>query len=196
MSIQIQPSAPALELPKERDIYLIDEIDSESCADVIRKINAVCKHDTLLAGLYPLHGIDYTPKPIRLLIDSGGGDAYPALGLVGVMQASTTPVDTMVLGCAMSAAALVSMCGRTRYAHRTSTIMIHQISASDMSGTLKEIQEGEAEMVRLQDLLDSIVFGNTKLTPDKFAKLFKEKNDCYLTVEEAVKLGIIDKIIQ
>lgn len=187
--------AATLPTPIDRTLYLFKDIDSESIESLTRKVIEINEHDDYLTKLYAIYGIDYAPKPIKLYIDSYGGDVYQAVGFISLMQASATPIDTIVTGCAMSCGFLIAINGHTRYSHKNSTFMYHQLSTGAV-GTLRELEESAEESQRLQALLENIVLARTKITKDKLKKNFSAKADWYITPTDAGKLGIIDKIIE
>lgn len=184
----------ALKLPKARDLFFIKQVDQASIGDLTQKIIEINKDDDHLKKLYSVYGLDYTPDPIKVYIDSYGGAVYQCFGLLSVIERSQTPIHTIVTGCAMSAGFMILICGHKRFAHKLSTPLYHQVS-SGAFGTAKEMEEKMEEVKRLQGQLESIVKDKTKISKKKLREIFDNKVDWYMTSEEASELGVVDEIL-
>lgn len=183
-----------LESPKDRILYFTKQVDQASIAELTKGIVEINEHDRYLEKLYAIHNISYEPKPIEILIDSYGGEVYACFGLLSVMKRSVTPIHTIVTGCAMSCGFMMLICGHKRFAHKLSTPLYHQVS-SVAWGKLKDIEEDIKETQRLQAILEKITLENTKITAKKLQKVYKGKFDWFMTAEEALKLGVVDEIL-
>ena len=133
-------------------------------------------------------------EPINLIINSDGGDVYEALGMIDYIQSLNVKVNTICRGRAMSAAALL-LCSGTgiRAASKNSTIMFHEMS-SGIYGKSSDMKANVQHMEKLEEILVSIMSQNS----NKDGNFWKEKTikDYYLSPEEALQLGVIDKIIE
>jgi ATP-dependent Clp protease protease subunit len=183
-----------LESPKDRILYFTKQVDQASIAELTKGIIEINEHDRYLEKLYAIHDISYTPRPIEIMIDSYGGSVYQCFGLLSIMKRSETPIHTIVTGCAMSCGFMMLICGHKRFAHKYSTPLYHQVS-SVAWGKLKDIEEDANETRRLQDMLEQITLENTKITAKKLQKVYKGKFDWFMTAEEALKLGVVDEIL-
>ena len=183
-----------LPLPKERNLYFSTGVDEETIATLSKDIIAINEHDSLLSRLYDVYDFDYKPKPINIYIDSYGGQVYQVLGLISIMEKSESPIHTYCTGTAMSAGFIMLISGHKRFAHKYSTIMLHQLSTGTW-GMLKEIEDHVVEMKRLQAVLDSIILEKTKVTRAQLKTIYTEKLDWYLTSPEALEFGMIDEIV-
>lgn len=134
------------------------------------------------------------PLPIKLYINCYGGDVYPFLGLIDVIESSITPIHTITLGTAMSCAFLVALSGHKRFAYKNSTFMYHQISTGEW-GTAKNLEEDLIETKRLQKIIENHVLAKTKITKKQLSDNYNTKNDWYMGAEEALKYHIIDQIL-
>ena len=132
-------------------------------------------------------------KPIILLINCYGGDAYAGLGLVNIIRKTKNPVYTVCIGIAASAAAIILAAGKKRFALPTSRIMFHgPVEQLAERYRTNEIITTANEMEALKEI-DKKFWGEiTGLTPAKLNNLLEKDN--YLSPEEALKLNIIDKI--
>lgn len=188
MSIITLPS------PADRTIYLSQQVNQESINSLTKTIVNIQEDDIYLKKLYELHDLEYKPKPIKLYIDSYGGNVYQCLGLINVMDKCKTEIHTIVTGCAMSAGFMIAISGHKRYGYKNSTYMYHQASSGVM-GTVKDIEDGLTEVKRLQKLLEEITTDKTDIPKKKLKDIFESKNDWYITSDEALTMNIIDEII-
>jgi len=62
-------------------------------------------------------------------------------------------------------------------------------------GTIFNMENELEEIKWVQDRYIEVLAGYTKLTKPKLKKMLKSQRDIYISAEEAVKLGIADKII-
>ena len=67
-------------------------------------------------------------EPIKLIINSLGGEVYSGLALVDVIDSSQTPIHTICHGSAMSMALIIYAAGHHRLASKYATFMYHEAS--------------------------------------------------------------------
>jgi ATP-dependent Clp protease protease subunit len=183
-----------LPIPMNRNLYFSEQVDQKSIGELTRNIIEINDDDKILKGVYKLHGLDYTPQPIKIYIDSYGGKVYQCFGLLSVMGKSKTPIHTIVTGCAMSCGFMILISGHKRFGYELSTPLYHQVSNS-VSGKIKDHEENLEEMRRLQELLERITLDKTKITKKKLKEIYEGKKDWYMSVEEALELGVVDELI-
>lgn len=133
-------------------------------------------------------------KDIYLYINSPGGSVYDALAIYDTMQFVTNDVQTVGIGVQASAAAFLLSSGAKgkRFLLPHSTVMIHQPS----SGTRGKVTDQEIDLkesLRIKKLLEEIMAKNTGQKPTKIHE--DMERDKWLTAEEALKYGIVDKVI-
>lgn len=184
-----------LPIAKDRNLYLAKQVDQASINEISKAIIDINQDDEYLGKLAELHGMTYTPKPIKLYIDSYGGYVYQCLGLLGIMDKSVVPVHTIVTGAAMSCGFMIAIGGQKRFAYDTATHMYHQVS-SVMWGKLKDMEEDLEETKRLQSIIEEHTLAHTKMTREMLDENYKGKKDWFITAKQALKLGIIDEIIK
>ena len=129
-------------LPKNRTLHFAKQVEQSTILELTKAIVDIVEDDEYLKKLYSIHGLTYEPQPIKIYIDSYGGQVYQCMGLLGVMERSTTPIHTIVTGVAMSCGFLITLGGHKRFAYPTSTLLYHQVS-SVSAGTLKDIRKVE-----------------------------------------------------
>ena len=186
--------AVTLPKPKVRNLYLPEQVNQESMNKLTKAILEINEDDAYLANLYGVHHIDYRPQPIKIYIDSYGGAVYQCFGLLGVMEKSETPIHTIVTGAAMSCGFMILISGHERFGYPHSTPLYHQVS-SGFYGKIKDIEEHLEESKRLQKKIEDLTLARTNISKKKLAEILKNKIDWYMSAEEALSLGVIDKIL-
>lgn len=180
--------------PKNRNLYLSEQVDQESIEKIIKGIIEINESDEYLKKFGELYGFIYNAKPINLYIDSFGGNAYQAFGLISVIEKSKTEICTICTGAAMSAGFLILISGHKRFAYKYSTPLYHQVS-SFKGGTLKDLEDDVIETKRLQKMMEKLILEKTYISKEKLKQVYTEKLDWYMGSDEALKLGVIDEIL-
>lgn len=176
-----------------RDIYLTDIIDHQSILSSIETINAINKLDDFEYKNYAVINCEYNPPPINIYINSVGGDAMAALGLITVIESSETPIHTHCIGEASSAALFIFSVGHVRYAYKHSIFMYHQISTGTY-GTFKDIEETVETIKHLQERLEDIFSTYTNFTKKELEDIRVHKKDYTFYYQEALEKGLADKV--
>lgn len=133
-------------------------------------------------------------KDIFLYINSPGGSVYDALAIYDTMQYITCDVQTVGIGMQASAAAFILSSGTKgkRFLLPNSTVMIHQPS----SGTRGKVTDQEIDLkesLRIKYLLEDIMAQNTGQPKERIHE--DMERDRWMTAQEALEYGIVDKII-
>lgn len=137
---------------------------------------------------------DSEKTPIKLYINSPGGDVTSLLGLYDVIQLYVNKgyiIETYNVGEAASAAGIILLSGSAghRFALPNATTMLHSIQAWH-HGSLPDITIESKEVSRLQEVLEGIMVKHTQ-HPELIDFI---KRNAYFNAEDALKYGIIDKI--
>ncbi len=132
-------------------------------------------------------------KPISLYINSPGGDVTSGLAIYDTMQFSRAPISTTAIGQAASMGAILLAGGEKgkRSALPNARIMIHQ-PWGGVQGQVSDIEIHTKEYQRLKILLNEILAKHTGQTLKKISK--DADRNYFLTAEEALEYGLIDKI--
>lgn len=168
-------------LLKERIIFLGDPID-ENVANIV------------IAQLLFLESED-KQKDIKLYINTPGGSVTDGLAIYDTMQYIKPEVSTMCVGLAASMGALLLAAGAhgKRMALPNSQILIHQVMGG-AEGQAADIKIKAEQILKIRDNLNQIL---AQHTGQKLEKVEKDTDrDYYMTAEEALKYGIIDKVIK
>jgi ATP-dependent Clp protease protease subunit len=171
---------PYTKLFEERIIFLGTQIDDISANDV-------------MAQLLTLESMD-SDRDIILYINSPGGSFTALTAIYDTMQFVRPDVMTICLGQATSAAAIILAGGAKgkRYALEHSRILIQQPS-SEGGGQASDIEIQAREIMRMRELLESMLSKHTIRTPEEVAHDIER--DKILTAAEAVEYGLIDQVL-
>lgn len=132
-------------------------------------------------------------KPIKIFISSPGGDLDATLSFIGLIGLSKTPVWTINMGWAYSAAGLILMAGHKRFIMPNCSVLIHS-GSGQLGGSFEQTTEQMKNYKALVDKMREFILSKTKID----TKLFKKNStkDWYINTEEALSLGIVDEIVE
>ncbi|MBI2474937.1 ATP-dependent Clp endopeptidase proteolytic subunit ClpP [Candidatus Uhrbacteria bacterium] len=167
-------------LLKDRIIFLGTEID-DNVANLV------------IAQMLFLESQDKT-KDIKLYINSPGGSVTAGLAIYDAMQYVKPNVSTICVGLAASMAAVLLAAGEKgkRFALPNSEVMIHQVLGG-VQGQATDIKIHAERILKIKDRLNQIL---SKHTGQKISKVAADtERDYFLDPEDAVKYGLIDKVI-
>jgi len=136
-------------------------------------------------------------KPIHLVLSTYGGSVDEMFSLYDTIKFLPAPVHTVALGKVMSAGVLLLASGvkGKRLIGASSRIMMHPVSGGAM-GNIFEVENSTKEMRALQDRMVAMLVKETSMKKEYIEKfVMGRKVDHYVTPEEAIKLGIADKVI-
>lgn len=143
-----------------------------------------------------LHLANMSRKPIHMVVSTYGGSVDEMFSLYDTIKFLPCPVHTIALGKVMSAGVLLLASGEKgkRLIGRSARIMMHPVSGG-MYGNVFEILNESKEHTRLHDLMVNALESETKMKRSDVQKIMKAGHDYYITAEEAIKLGIVDRIV-
>jgi len=168
-------------LLKERIIFIGEEINDHLANLVIAQLLFLESEDP--------------EKEIHIYINSPGGLVSSGLAIYDTMQYIRPDVATICMGQASSMAALLLAAGapNKRYALPHSRIMIHQ-PMGGAQGQATDIDIHAREILRIREILNQLFAKHTHQDIEKIRK--DTERDFFMTSEEALKYGIIDRIIE
>ena len=163
----------------DRIVFLTGEINDE-------------KADLIIAQLIFLEAKDPT-KPISMYINSPGGSVSAGLAIYDTMNYIKSEVCTVCVGMAASMGAFLLSSGAKgkRYALPNSEIMIHQ-PLGGAQGQASDIKIVADHILKTRDKLNAILAANTGKDIEKIAA--DTDRDNYMSAEEALEYGLVDKI--
>ncbi|NCF75001.1 MAG: ATP-dependent Clp endopeptidase proteolytic subunit ClpP [Xanthomonadaceae bacterium] len=134
-------------------------------------------------------------RDIKLYINSNGGSVTAGMAIYDTMQYVKPNISTICIGSAASMAALLLSAGakHKRFALPNSSIMIHQVMGG-AEGQASDIKIRAEYILKLKDKLNKILVKHTGQNLPKIEK--NTDRDYYMSAEEALKYGIIDKIVK
>jgi len=168
-------------------IVVLGEVTNENICDAIEAIYEINDEDKNKE-------VDKR-EPIKLILNSPGGDVYDGIGIVDVIEESLTPIHIYVHGQAQSMGFAIATAGHYRYASKRTTFMYHEIAWGSGQEKLTYHEQEVTEGKRLWSIYDSIVTANTKIPLKKLQQVRKEHKEWYLTAQEALEWGIIDEVL-
>lgn len=167
-------------LLRERIIFLGEEIDDELANVIIAQL-------LLLDSENP-------EKDIMLYINSPGGVITAGLAIYDTMQHIRADVSTICIGEAASMGSFLLSSGAKgkRLSLPSSRIMIHQ-PLGGAKGQATDIEIEAKEILRMKNMLNGILASNCSQPLEKIKE--DTERDYYMSAQEAVEYGLIDKVI-
>lgn len=171
--------------PDARGLWLVGDVDAEQM-EIAKRIVAYNCADA---------GLPYEERaPIRLYINSGGGDADVMWALVDCIAVSETPIYTINMGMAGSAAAVIFMAGHQRMVMPHATFMFHKGCCEAVGGTYAQMFSTMQALKADDKRQCEFILNFSRITGDEYEQLFQ--NDWYIDADEAIKYGVADEIVE
>ncbi|MCZ8192655.1 MAG: ATP-dependent Clp protease proteolytic subunit [Microcystis sp. LE19-338.1B] len=151
--------------------------------------------NALVAQMLYLDSEDPT-KPIYLYINSPGGSVTAGMAIYDTMQYIKAEVVTICVGLAASMGAFLLASGSPgkRLALPHARIMIHQPMGGTGRRQATDIDIEAKEILRIRQQLNEIMANRTGQTIERIEK--DTDRDYFLSAEEAVAYGLIDKVVE
>ena len=167
-------------LLKDRIIFVDGEINDATA-------------DLIVAQLLYLES-ENPEKDINMYINSPGGSVSAGFAIYDTMQFISCPVTTLCLGRAASMGAFLLAGGEKgkRFALPNAEVMIHQ-PLGGTKGQATEIEIAAKQILRTRENLNRILSENTGRPIEEIAR--DTERDNWMTAQEALDYGLIDKII-
>jgi ATP-dependent Clp protease, protease subunit len=180
-SYGVKESNPYNKLFEERIVFLGVQIDDASANDV-------------MAQLLYLESADPDRK-ISIYINSPGGSFTSLMAIYDTMQFIRPEIETVCLGQAASAAAVVLAAGShgKRLAVPNARVLIHQPSTDVVQGQISDLEIHAAEVARIRAQMEQALALHTGRSAEQVHT--DVERDRILTAEEAKEYGLIDDII-
>jgi ATP-dependent Clp protease protease subunit len=181
-SYGVKESNPYNKLFEERIIFLGVQIDDASANDV-------------MAQLLCLESAD-PDREISMYINSPGGSFTSLMAIYDTMQFIRPDIQTVCLGQAASAAAVLLAAGTPgkRLALPNSRIIIHQPATEGTYGQSSDIEIQANEILRLRALLEKMISEASGKSLEEVSRDIER--DKFLTADQAIEYGLIDDVLQ
>lgn len=168
-------------LLNDRIVFLDGEVNDQSASVIVAQL-------LLLES-------ENTKKDVCLYINSPGGSVTAGMAIYDTMQYIKPDVSTICIGMAASMGAFLLAGGTKgkRFCLPNAEVMIHQPSGG-AHGQATDIEITAKNIVRTKEKLNTILAFNTGKPYEDVCK--DTERDYWLSAEDALKYGIIDKIVQ
>lgn len=169
-------------LYSSREIFLTDEVDTNSSVKLIKELMVLEKLDPT--------------KEVTIYINSPGGEVISGMAVYDYIQTMKAPVKTVCIGTAASMGAMLFLAGHKREMLPHTRLMIHDpaFGGGNMAGKKPhELQQYVDKLKQTQDIIVDIIAEKTGKTKDEIRD--KTKDDSYFNAEEAVEYGLATGIV-
>lgn len=170
----------------ERVLFLADVTEeiAEAISHLIRMWNIIDKDKPVEER-----------TPIKLYIDSHGGDVPAGFLIIDSIKMSKTPVYTINMGIAYSMGLCVLAAGHKRFAYPHASFLFHE-GSTGMSGSIDagKFKNFSSFYDKVLSQLKAYLIENTNMTPELYKE--KERDDFWFFTDEAIELGFIDEILE
>jgi len=168
-------------LLEERIIFLGTVINDDIANSIIAQLLFLEKEDP--------------KKDITMYVNSPGGQVTSTLAMYDTMQHIKPDVSTVCLGIAASGGAIILTGGAKgkRYALEHAEVMIHQ-PLGGTEGQATDIAIHADHIIKTKNLLNKMIANHTGQKLNKVAN--DTERDNFMTAEEALKYGLIDKVVK
>lgn len=172
---------PYNKLFEDRIIFLGVQVDDASADDIMAQLLVLESQDP--------------DRDITMYINSPGGSFTAMTAIYDTMQYIRPQIQTVCLGQAASAAAVLLAAGAPgkRLALPNARILIHQPASGGDRGQASDIEIQAREMMRLREWLEDTISKHSKRTVAEVKKDIDRDN--ILTSQEALEYGLIDQVL-
>jgi ATP-dependent Clp protease, protease subunit len=173
---------PYAKLFEDRIVFLGVQVDDASADDVMAQLLVLESQDP--------------DRDIVMYINSPGGSFTAMTAIYDTMQYIRPQIQTVVLGQAASAAAVITAAGTPgkRLALPNARILIHQPAVGEAGrGQASDIEIQAAEVLRLRTWLEDTLAKHSNKTAEEVNRDIER--DKILSADEAVDYGLIDQVL-
>ena len=173
---------PYSKLFEERIIFLGTQVDDTSANDI-------------MAQLLVLESMDPN-RDVMMYINSPGGSMTAMTAIYDTMQYIKPDVQTVCLGQAASAAAIILAAGTKgkRLMLPNARVLIHQPAIDQGFGKATDIEIQAKEMMRMREWLENTLAKHTGQSRERISRDIEV--DTFLTASEAKEYGIVDEVLE
>ena len=181
---------------EDRRLYLygmIESVDmdwcSYGCASMVSKIV-----ELIMAFNRADQGIPTDKrKPIRLYINSPGGELTEGFALISAIESSKTPVWTINVGQWCSMAFLIGIAGHKRFSLPHMTFLMHEGTSGAYGAATKVKEQIDFERRFEEEVVKKHVLAHGTMSEEYYDSL--ERVEFFMLPEDALKHGFIDEIV-
>ena len=162
-----------------RKLYIIGQINEKAYKAFSKELDQLIDEDS--------------SSPVHIELHSEGGNASDGLAFHGKILACPAPVHIHAHGMVQSAAVAVLAAGTYREATPECSIMVHD-GLTTITGTARELIRKAEQLMDDERAWDTLMERGTG-TPAFFWRQLSEQ-ETYLTAQQALQYGLVDKIIK
>jgi ATP-dependent Clp protease protease subunit len=137
-------------------------------------------------------------KDVEFFISSNGGSVNDMFAIYDLMELVKVNRDVATFGYGRIASAAVPLLAfgtaGKRHISKNARVMIHHCS-SEVAGSHPTIRSGFAELKKVEAMMIQALAANSNLTVGDYYDIFSKNTDQYFSAEEALEMGLVDKII-
>jgi ATP-dependent Clp protease, protease subunit len=162
--------------------FLTGNVDGESIEKIIRWIMMGAKNPS-------------AEHPMKLYVNSDGGNLTDAFALMDVMRTTPVPIATVGMGNLMSSAFMIFAAGKKgqRAIAKNTSIMIHQFN-HEYAGKYHDMKVYTAEIDRINYRMVAELSRTSGMSEKEVKTKLLKPSDVWLTAEQLVELGFADII--
>ncbi|KFI45470.1 ATP-dependent Clp protease, protease subunit [Bifidobacterium bohemicum] len=166
---------------EDRIIFLGVQVDDSSADDVMAQLLVLESQDA--------------NRDVMMYINSPGGSMTAMTAIYDTMQYIKPDVQTVCLGQAASAAAVLLAAGThgKRLMLPNARVLIHQPAIDQGQGKATEIEIQAKEMLRMREWLEQTLSKHTGQPVERVRKDIEV--DTFLTAQEAKEYGMVDEVL-
>ena len=132
-------------------------------------------------------------EPIKIYINSDGGDLAAAFSIIDTIKMSKTPVWTINTGCAYSSGLEIFIVGHYRIAYPFSSFLFHEGSVG-FGGDANKFKNYSRFYEKLLEMSKENILSHSNMTEEDYEKI--KKDDWWFLAKDAYDLGMCDKIAE
>lgn len=168
-----------LKFLKTRQILLSGEINKALAEKIVRQL-LVLEADS--------------DEPVKVYIDSPGGDAHAGFAIFDMLRFINAPIYTIGMGLVASAGSIILLAApkKNRFALPNSKYLIHQ-PLSGIKGVATEIEIHAKELEKMRVRINELISEETGVDPEKVSR--DTDRDFWMDSAEAKAYGLVSKVI-
>lgn len=173
-------SQVAMRLLKQRTLFLAGEINRKSAQQIVAQL-------LLLAEEAP-------DEPVKLFINSPGGDADAGFAVFDIARFIPSPVQVIVAGLAASAAVIVLLASpkERRFSLPNARFLIHQPSTG-IRGDASDIQIEASEIIKCREKINRLIAEETGQEVSKVEN--DTRRNFWMSASESLEYGLVGKVV-
>ena len=172
-----------IQAKSDRKIVFCDEITSDIIKDVVIPLQELDE--------------DESGEPIDFYFNSNGGDQFSGMALCEAIGRVQSPLNVYIYSMAASMGALVAMAGYNNpnvkvFAYPSSVFLIHKGEVA-LNGNANAVYDNADFLKKCEQQIRNFILSHTRIGEELYAE--KERQEWWMTADEAKSYGIVDEII-